>query len=431
MFVEIEKPRLRPKSQSFFNGIRPAFLNEFDYPLILKEIEFLSRFHGRKRREYEEALAEKDRNSAERPSEHVRYTRAAIKAIAFRSKPDKKVIRPSSLRMEFFMRSQSLFSLGHTLTEAKELVLAEFSHGTMTEEQFGETLFADMAKESKIDSNKVENCLEKVVEIANKSLLKRILRQSLEVSFLFDGNVKNVVRTAKLRGLICQMSDHPRGGQHTGFEHQDAPFQNSLRISGAISIFQQTSIYADALYSLLSQVCYADRYIVFIEAYVQGNLRRFRLQSGDAFRPGKAPKLTDSRVEQRFLREAPSLLRDWEIVREPFAVSVGNCYLFPDFLLKNKLTREDVVFEIVGYWRLEYLRKKLDQYEKLIRENRSMRIVLCANRKYQEHFSKASHELLQGTLFYDNYVCVEALSRFLATPATLFTARAAQPGRFP
>jgi predicted nuclease of restriction endonuclease-like RecB superfamily len=417
--MEIEKERQCLANQHFSDGRRPAFLTEFDYPLVRREIDFVARFHGRKRREYEEALREWDKKSEGNPSEHARYARAAIKSIVFRRTTDKKALQPSAMRIDIFMQAQNLFNLGHSLEGAKELVVAKLSNGNLTSGQLQETLFADMANEAIIDVNRINNCHEQIVEIANRSLMKKILRQSLEVSFLFDGNVKNIVRTAKLKGLICQVNTDVWNDSQIGFRLQNLIFQNAMKVSGPLSIFQQTSIYADGLYSLFSQICYADRYLVFIDTSVRGELRRFRVQSGDAFRPGKPPKISDSRVEQRFMRDTSTLLRDWEVVREPFVIANpnDNSYLLPDFMLKNTLTREEVIVEIIGYWRSCYLDKKIAQYETLIREKPSLRIILCANRKFEKHFCTVSPELLQRTLFYDKFVCLHTLSKFLAKPA--------------
>ena len=67
------------------------------------------------------------------------------------------------------------------------------------------------------------------------------------------------------------------------------------------------------------------------------------------------------------------LAPDWEVVREPQAIAVGDALIFPDFELRQRATGERWLLEIVGYWTAEYVRRKLSA----LRDAGMQRLIVC------------------------------------------------------
>ncbi len=102
----------------------------------------------------------------------------------------------------------------------------------------------------------------------------------------------------------------------------------------------------------------------------------------------------DSKVEEQFYWSWHSnKYRGWDIIREPDAIIIGTRMIIPDFaLIKGD---HKVLVEIVGYWREEYTRKKLEQLQVL--QNHGLKdLILLVDKKYQRYFTKSPY----ATIFY-------------------------------
>jgi predicted nuclease of restriction endonuclease-like RecB superfamily len=97
----------------------------------------------------------------------------------------------------------------------------------------------------------------------------------------------------------------------------------------------------------------------------------------------------DSKVEEQFYWSWHSnKYRGWDIVREPDAIIIGKRLIIPDFaLIKNE---QKVLLEIVGYWREEYTRKKLEQLQ-MLQASGLKNLILLVDRKYRQHFTKCPY----------------------------------------
>ncbi|MFX1474703.1 MAG: DUF790 family protein [Promethearchaeota archaeon] len=102
----------------------------------------------------------------------------------------------------------------------------------------------------------------------------------------------------------------------------------------------------------------------------------------------------DSKVEEQFYWSWHSnKYRGWDVIREPDAIVIGKRLMIPDFALVKGDNK--VLLEIVGYWREEYTRKKLEQLQML--QTHGLRdLILLVDRKYKRHFTKCPYT----TIFY-------------------------------
>ncbi|OGK93935.1 MAG: hypothetical protein A2X51_12945 [Candidatus Rokubacteria bacterium GWC2_70_24] len=93
-----------------------------------------------------------------------------------------------------------------------------------------------------------------------------------------------------------------------------------------------------------------------------------------AFTHAKAPRQSDSLVEECFAREFRHLAPEWDVVREPEPIAADGRLIFPDLALQ---LRSDPARrwlpEIVGFWTPDYVARKLA----LSRSARLSNLILC------------------------------------------------------
>ena len=109
------------------------------------------------------------------------------------------------------------------------------------------------------------------------------------------------------------------------------------------------------------------------ECAVRGQQLILRLASGDPIFPGRAPRLYDSKLEERFARDFRRVAPDWDVIREPEAVQAGGTLIFPDFALRHRADGRRWLVEIVGFWTRDYVERKLA----LLRVAGLRDLVLC------------------------------------------------------
>ena len=176
-----------------------------------------------------------------------------------------------------------------------------------------------------------------------------------------QGNARALVRTAKLRGLICTVS-------------RASCSDTVLEVSGPLALFRRTILYGRALGALVPHLAWCPRFRLRAACLLEERLVDLYLGTGDPILPANAPRHFDSQIEERFAREFRKVAPDWDVLREPEPVVAGNRLVFPDFALQH---RYDIsrrwLLEIVGFWTADYLQRKLALY----REARVANLILC------------------------------------------------------
>jgi uncharacterized protein len=198
----------------------------------------------------------------------------------------------------------------------------------------------------------------------NLALVQHLILRSSSVQISAEGNVRALVRLAKLRGLICTVHE----------THLGAP--PVLALSGPMSIFRRTLLYGRALAEMVPLLAWCPRYRLQARCVFRGQERDLRLSTGAPLFPAKEPQRFDSRLEERFAREFPRMAPDWELVREPEPVRSGAALTFPDFLLRHRRDpARRFLLEIVGFWTPEYLERKLST----LRQAAVPNLILCVD----------------------------------------------------
>lgn len=275
----------------------------------------------------------------------------------FRSEVKSK-IPPKRLRA-------SLFEAAAANRESRESVVASVARSfDLTDDEFEALLFCDLPNEKRIKKPEEELHPGTVALCANSLLIQSFLARALSVRIKLEGNARIVVRQAKLRGLICELSRKSGAGS------------SELTVSGPFALFRRTFLYGRALGQLLPQLAWCNRFVLKARCIVGERESLLEVSSGDPIFPSKAPKQFDSKIEQKFTRSFLKTFQDWDLIREPEPIESSDTLIFPDFLIREKGNPSNAWFiEIVGFWMPDYLQKKLA----LLRKAGLRNIILCVD----------------------------------------------------
>lgn len=223
-------------------------------------------------------------------------------------------------------------------------------------------LFSDQPAERVLAPLKEPLEPEQLALRCNAELIASLLGRALRVRIEAHGNVRAVVRHAKLLGLLCKVERRDSDGIQ-------------LELSGPFALFRHTRMYARALASLVPRLAWCNTYRLQAECVLsaEGEVARLSIGAGDPVLYGKRLADFDSKLEERFARSFARLTSHWEVVREPTAFMADGSLVFPDFELRHRLTGVSWLLEIVGYWTAEYLERKLAA----LREARIENLILC------------------------------------------------------
>ena len=242
--------------------------------------------------------------------------------------------------------------------EAVELAARELG---LSEVALQEGLFSDLPAERVLAALKDPLSPEQLALRCNAELIASLLGRALRVRIEAHGNVRAVVRHAKLLGLLCQVDRAQEGIE--------------LEMSGPFALFRHTRVYGRALASLVPRLAWCNTYRLSAECVLssEGEIARLAISAGDPVLYAKELPAFDSKLEERFARSFARLTSHWEVLREPTAFSIGSSLVFPDFELRHRETGETWLLEIVGYWTAEYIERKLTA----LREARIQNLILC------------------------------------------------------
>jgi predicted nuclease of restriction endonuclease-like RecB superfamily len=138
-------------------------------------------------------------------------------------------------------------------------------------------------------------------------------------------------------------------------------------VTGSDSLFQATRRYGTRFARLLRTVAKASEWQLTATIDDRGTERTMELSDDDPIKvPGSEPDPEisfDSDVEADFATRFQSVDLDWNLVREPEPLVVGESVMIPDFAFDYKFADYRVFFEIMGFWTPEYVEKKLAQLE--------------------------------------------------------------------
>ena len=267
-------------------------------------------------------------------------------------------LEPSALRQRVFALSATSVpspqqSLA-TLTAVADALTRELGRD-IGPEQVRAWLYADLPEAHVLTSFEAptpEGLLERYNLAQAQGVLYRASHVVITAHRNDPGEYKLLFRYLKLFGLMAYIE----GDADHGF---------TLTIDGPASLFTPSPRYGLALAKLLPALLHVTRWSLTatlvprqrLSSISQGT--RFTLEAGcglvSHYPPGKP---YDSILEQAFAERWAKTPTPWRLEREVDLIPLPGSVMVPDFRLVHPDGRS-CLLEIVGYWRPEYLRKKV------------------------------------------------------------------------
>lgn len=374
------------------------FLGPQDEPWLRVLLAEMARFEGRRRRALCERLAEPLSCAA------PYFKRRAATRVLLRLWRRERVAATSPVGAR-----ARLFAAGAAHAVPREAVFAATAAELgITPEALGESLFADLPGERIVRTPDPPPSAGEVALRTNLAVAQAVLMRASTIILRVEGAVRPIVRLAKLRGLLCTVTETRsaaasapppssassltlasfRTRNVVAPDRADADASTSasapspvagdplLEISGPFSLFRHTLLYGRALAELLPHLAWCARFEIHAACALRGRIVAVSLATGDPIFPAAPPSSFDSRLEQRFAVDVARIAPDWDVIREPEAVRAGPTLIFPDFLLRHRIHPERrVLVEIAGFWTPEYLATKLAH----LRRARVTNAILCVD----------------------------------------------------
>ena len=265
---------------------------------------------------------------------------------------DKIKINPIDLRRKAYHTAGKL-GLPTRPDQRRRIVEAVASELKVTVETVEEFLYADLDTELILEEFEPLSPVELLQEY-NLSLTQTLLFDSTEVRFTSSGNWQSIFYSVKRLGLIYEA-------------YQDGRFW--VRVDGPASLFKLTRRYGTATAKLLPVIVASPKWTV--EAKIlwkyTNEICDFKMESWKHHALLRKPKVStlsfDSTVEEDFAGRFQALTSGWLLRREPEPVLAGKQVIIPDFSLEKEGIR--VYVEIVGFWTVEYLLRKIEKLKKV------------------------------------------------------------------
>jgi predicted nuclease of restriction endonuclease-like RecB superfamily len=326
----------------------PGFLDASDVPWLRVLMEEVDRFAGRPIRELRERLRQP------LPCAAPYFKRRAAVAIVLRlwkSEPAAPV-PPERVREVLFCARAAQTTRALALEQAAATLAVDPA-------SLERLLFADLPGERLLRAPDLIPSPQELALRANQLVARSLLFHARRVRIKAEGATRPLVRQAKLRGLLCSVTQ------------ADEPI---LELSGPFTLFRHTLLYGRALGELVGFLPHCARFKLRADCVLRGESAVLDLNSGDPIFPAEPFKPCDSKLEERFARDLRKAAPDWDLVREPAPIAAAGTLIFPDFLLRHRLHPErSFLVEIMGFWSTEYLTRKLEH----LRQANLRNLILC------------------------------------------------------
>lgn len=181
----------------------------------------------------------------------------------------------------------------------------------------------------------------------NVAQVQVALYDALEVTIHASRNLKEILRAAKLAGLLHEC-------RRAGKGHWE------LRLDGPASVLRETRRYGVAMAGFLPSLLVCQGWSLTARIRTRfGSVASLQLSSNTGLRAeAVAPPPFDSSLERQLSDKWGSERRDgWRLERETEIIARGQSLYFPDFVLRHE-DGTAVLLEIAGFWTPEYLEAK-------------------------------------------------------------------------
>jgi len=328
--------------------VLPGFLDARDIPWLRVLVEEIDRFRSRPMRD----LLERLRQPLPCPTPH-RKRRAAVAVLLRLWKSELDAAVPPEKAREILFCAQAARA-----TRAEALQLATAALG-VSPAALESSLFADLPGERLVRAPEVIPSPHDIALRTNQLIVRSLLFRARRVRIKAEGALRPLVRQAKLRGLLCAVTQAS---------------EPVLDLSGPFTVFRHTLLYGRALGELVQFLPHCARFKLRADCVLRGEEAVLDVQTGDPIFPAENPKPYDSKLEERFARDLRKAAPDWDVVREPEPLAVAGTIIFPDFLLRHRPCPErSFLVEVMGFWSADYVARKLTQF----RQAKIPNLILC------------------------------------------------------
>jgi predicted nuclease of restriction endonuclease-like RecB superfamily len=328
-----------------FGQAYPRFLKpERGLPWAEQVLETLSAHRGRTRGELDEALL-----SLEGDSPDYRVVRGlAHLALAEATLEVQSPVAPEALRREAFALATQR-GYGERETGA---VLGELAQKYELEaETLREVLYADLPERevlTTLPELTPAALLERYQLAQAQGLLYYATELLLQAHRNTSGEYKKLFRFLKFYGLMYVVE----GDLDTGYR---------IHVDGPASLFAQTRRYGVRMATFLPALLHVTKWELEARLYLRGQETRYALTSeARLVSHYSRPPEFDSLLEEAFFKRWARLETLWALEREVEVIDLKGTVFLPDFALRH-LDGRTVYVEIVGFWRPDYLKRKLEK----------------------------------------------------------------------
>lgn len=323
------------------NNIWPKYskFSTFDISTAEAIIQVYSESIGLKRREIKEKILE-----LEDIYGNYKLIRALSLLIERKCKfTSSYSIDPKKIRYLLFEKASIL---GHptSLEERNNIIKMVANELNIKPEEVEKSIYADLNSEDELSYFQSIDAMDLLREY-NLSITQTLLFHATEMEFTSSGNWQRIFRAIKYYGLM-----------YTSKENK------WFKIDGPASIFKLTRRYGTAMAKLLPEILASQPWQIQAIILYKDKLLRFELDGrkyGWLFPKIELKESYDSIIEEDFANEFRALNTPWIIKREADAISIGNHVIIPDFSFCFENRR--VLMEIVGFWTIDYLRRKIEK----------------------------------------------------------------------
>ncbi|MET0793288.1 MAG: DUF790 family protein [Polyangiaceae bacterium] len=338
--------------------IVPHYLGVEDEPWLRALLAEFARYVGQKRTDLHARL--KEPRSIRAPKSKLRIAIHVLDALC-RDRTASK-LPPKEARAAVFREAA-----GSRATRAEVLSSVAVALGA-TADELEASLFADLRCEQRVAELPKTASPAQISSAANLAILTSLVRRAAQVRIAVGGNARALVFHARRGGLICNNSPRKsRGGL-------------ILELSGPFALFRHSDVYGRALASLVPRLAGCADFELSAACALgrSAPLSTLVVRSGDPIDGGRELARHERRVEERFMRAFRRAARDWDVLREPAPLSVGDSLIFPDFELVHRRDQSRRwLLELVGFWTAQYLNEKLER----LRAAGIERLILCVDQK--------------------------------------------------
>jgi predicted nuclease of restriction endonuclease-like RecB superfamily len=332
----------------------PRWLGERDRLWLEHLLGELDTLQGRSRAEVSERLR-RGPQLGERPL----TWRAAVHLMLRQHRWEVQACRaPREIRAALFEAAAAA-----PLTRRGEVIAALARRWMLEPTALERDLYADLPDERRLQAPAQPHSISAWIGRYNLILAQSLLLRAVRLRAELAGQLKAVLRFARLRRLLCVASQLPDGNA-------------TLELSGPLALFHHTTKYGYEMACWLPALVRAPRWRLRARCRIGRQERTWEASFRDAIDSTHAPvRRFDSTLERCLHRDLRRIAPRWEILREADPVQLGRRIVCPDFTLIAPDGRR-VPVEIVGFWTPAYLRHKLALLHQL-----PQRWVICVDER--------------------------------------------------